>query len=466
LTLVVRTPRSAATERRYVMGLVLGEWLELEYELVCEARDDVSISLAGGAGELLLADVFLTRSAATWLRPESLPSGPLPVWSVDRSLADAALVDVRLPVVAGRELEPGAYARVDEGTVHLGLDIFGSVFFMVSRYEEAVLELRDEHGRFPAAASLSVREGFADRPIVNEYVEVLWAAMRRLWPALARRQRRYRFLPSHDVDIPFCRGSSTARLLRSLGADIARRRDLDLAARRLRAYRGRPVDGRLPRDVCDTYDELMNLSERVGATSVFHFFGERTGLPIDAEYEPSEPRIREVLRRIGERGHEIGLHASYGSPRDPEMLRRQLERLQAACAVAGVEQEEWQSRQHYLRLETPATWRALEEAGLACDSTLGFSSMGGFRAGCCYEFPVYDLQARRTLRLRERPLVAMEVALLDRQGLSHDQVLKRIATLRERCRLFGGDFTLLWHNSRLQTRADRETYEAIVLGPA
>jgi histidyl-tRNA synthetase len=108
----------------------------------------------------------------------------------------------------------------------------------------------------------------------------------------------------------------------------------------------------------------------------------------------------------------------------------------------------------------------LDDAGVAYDATLGFSSTAGFRAGCCYEFPVFNVVTRRPLRLRERPLVAMEVALLDRLGLAKDELLERLLTLCDRCRLVGGDFTLLWHNSRLQTRADREAYEALVRAAA
>jgi hypothetical protein len=421
----------------------------------------VSITLAGERGELLLADVFLAGAAGAWLRPESLPSGPLPVWPVDGALPGATLVDIGLPVVAGRELADGAYARVDSRTVEVGVDVLGSVFYLVSCYEEAVPGPRDEHDRFPAGASLAVKEGFADRPLANEYVEVLWAAISRLWPTLKRRERRYRFLPSHDVDFAFCPETSVAGLVARAGADLLRRRDLDLARRRLAAYAG-TKNGRQPTDLCDTYDVLMGLSEAAGTRSVFHFFGERGCHHVDGNYDPHDPRIQDVLRRIGARGHEIGLHPSYRSHLDWTMVRRQYERLHAACALAGIEQDEWGSRQHYLRWEAPATPRALEAAGITYDSTLGYSSTGGFRAGCCYEFPVYDLQARRELRLRERPLVLMEVALLDRLGLSPGQVTERAAVLRERCRMFDGDFTLLWHNSRLQTRSDAETYAAIV----
>lgn len=44
-----------------------------------------------------------------------------------------------------------------------------------------------DHDRFPATASLAYRAGFLDRPQIDEYLEILWAAMRRLWPGLQRK---------------------------------------------------------------------------------------------------------------------------------------------------------------------------------------------------------------------------------------------------------------------------------------
>jgi hypothetical protein len=73
---------------------------------------------------------------------------------------------------------------------------------MLTRYEEMVLHERDEHDRFPAAASLASRSGFFDYPIVNVYVEVLWACLRRLWPELRRGTRQPRTQISCDVDWP------------------------------------------------------------------------------------------------------------------------------------------------------------------------------------------------------------------------------------------------------------------------
>src|SRR5438105_1699991 len=80
--------------------------------------------------------------------------------------------------------------------------------------------------------------------------------------------------------------------------------------------------------------------------------------------------------------------------------------LRRVCSEEGVEQATWGGRQHFLRW-APPLWPAYERAGLAYDTSLSFADRPGFRAGICCEYPVFDLKGRRTLRLRERPLVAM-----------------------------------------------------------
>ena len=86
------------------------------------------------------------------------------------------------------------------------------------------------------------------------------------------------------------------------------------------------------------------------------------------------------------------------------------------------------------------------------------------RCGTCYDFPAYDLEQRRPLPLRERPLTVMELTLLDREylGLAAEQAYERIARLAAICRRFNGRFSLLWHNNALLTRARQRLYEAVV----
>jgi hypothetical protein len=326
------------------------------------------------------------------------------------------------------------------------LDVFGSVFFALTRYEEVVRSARDEHERFPSAATLARAEGFLHRPVVDEYVDVLWAALRERWPRLERAHHDYRVALSHDVDWPLPEARGPAAVLRAAAGDLVRRRAPGLALSRLRGE-----------NVNDTFDFLMDHSERRGLTGAFYFMAGRTDPRYDGDYALQDPWIAALLRRVDERGHEIGLHPSYGTFRDPDALAAELERLRRACAAAGVRQEPRGGRQHFLRWENPTTWRGWAQAGLDYDASLGFSDVTGFRCGTSREYPVFDLRAGERLPLRERPLVAMEQALP--MG-GPEAVAGAVATLAGACRRAGSDFSLLWHNSSLQTPAQRRAYVA------
>ena len=49
-----------------------------------------------------------------------------------------------------------------------------------------------------------------------------------------------------------------------------------------------------------------------------------------------------------------------------------------------------EDRQHYLRWRAPTTWQNWEDAGLDYDSTVGYADHVGFRAGTCYEYPIFN----------------------------------------------------------------------------
>ncbi len=146
------------------------------------------------------------------------------------------------------------------------------------------------------------------------------------------------------------------------------------------------------------------------------------------------------------------------------MIAGEFARLRDVADSCGVAQAEWGGRQHYLRWEAPTTWRLWDEAGLAYDSTLGFADRAGFRCGTCREFPAFDLLQRTTLRLRERPLIAMDMSLTSASymGLRHEEALGVVSRLVAQCRRHRGEFVLLWHNDKLVRERDTDLYRSIL----
>ena len=61
---------------------------------------------------------------------------------------------------------------------------------MLSRWEEWAHPDKDDHGRFTGAQSLAGKCQFLSSPVVNEYVEILWALLRNLGVKQSTKGRR------------------------------------------------------------------------------------------------------------------------------------------------------------------------------------------------------------------------------------------------------------------------------------
>jgi hypothetical protein len=108
---------------------------------------------------------------------------------------------------------------------------------------------------------------------------------------------------------------------------------------------------------------------------------------------------------------------------------------------------------HYLRWRCPETWQALVAAGIDHDATLGFADSAGFRCGTCHEYMAFDVLADRPINLRVRPLIAMDVSILDDQYMGHGispSAETIFADMRRCCETVGGGYSVLWHNNEFQ----------------
>jgi hypothetical protein len=462
--IVFKVPRNSyLSELNYIIEVLQSSFLGLDYIIEVHNNDKIVIKLREESDkDLVIENILFNISIEKWLTESSLPLTPLPQWDVSVDLPELKFCNKKLPVIYGRKLSNGRYIQQGENYLHLGLDVFGSCFFMLTRYEEIVMKERDEHERFPAKASLAYKEGFLLRPIVNEYVEVLWASMKRLWPGLNRKQHSYKVLLTHDIDHPFmvC-NQSWYQLFRNIGGDILKRRDFGLAIQRWKCKNQNNPE----LDPANTFDFIMDLSEKYGLKSEFYFMTDHTAGSLDgSNYSLDSPDIKVLMSKIYKRGHTIGFHASYNTFRDSQRTKKEFEKLIVVAEKLGIKQDSWGGRQHYLRWENPTTWQNWNDAGLNYDSTLSFADYVGFRTGTCYEYTVFNILKRRILQLKERPLIVMDCTLSGENymNLEKEDSLMYIKQLSLNCKKFGGNFVILWHNTSLVLRWQRSVYQEIL----
>lgn len=354
----------------------------------------------------------------------------------------------------------------DDGNVaSINFDILGSTFYILTRMEEIGSGTLDGHGRFPAYASHAYKNGYLHRPVVDEYAEIIWYCIKRLWPNLQREERNFEMKLTHDVDEPFeALFRPVWKMARSFASDIIRRKDIKRAVHR--AYLWTKVKrGDWHSDRVYTFDRLMDLGESVGCRDAFYFIPDCSGR-MSGDYRIEHPAVRKLIRHINRRGHEIGYHGSYETYLDHSKVKKEVALLKKMAIEEGVEQDFWGGRQHYLRWSAPQTWRSYAEAGLDYDTTLSFADAAGFRCGTCHPYRVFDEERRQELPLTEFPLTVMECSVLGKSymGYTYERAYEYMMLLKNQCRKYGGTFVLLWHNSAFDDERDWDLYKSVIMG--
>jgi peptidoglycan/xylan/chitin deacetylase (PgdA/CDA1 family) len=452
----IRMPAACRDPAEWVLKWTFSEVFGLDAVYAEHAGDRFEIRFQG---KVLTVDCdFFRLNKPVWLQPDSLKGEPAKDWTDVRRTLDARLLSRSIPVLWGQE----GFVRTAQGNGHLNLDVFGSIFFLLSRYEEVASAQRDEYGRFPAEASLAVRRGFLHRPLVDEYVEILWSAMLNVWPRLTRKHTSGKMWVTCDVDEPYERWIRNPWLLaQGIGGALLRKRSLSGAVTRIRnAWFSR--QGKYQYDPHWTFDWYMNRLEENGCKGAFYFIPTSGKTRYDCMYSLAEQRMQALLKSISDRGHEIGMHGSFKTFQDGALLARERKTLIDACRSAGAVADVSGNRQHYLRWDAGQTADHLDNAGFEYDTSGGFPYHPGFRYGTARSFPMWSWVRQAPLKLRQRPLMLLESAVINSLNLGYTAEAFDAMKSIKNAALRYGDFTLIWHNSRFTEPGDLTLFSQIL----
>jgi peptidoglycan/xylan/chitin deacetylase (PgdA/CDA1 family) len=293
---------------------------------------------------------------------------------------------------------------------------------------------------------VSYKEGFLTRPVVNEYMDLLWEWIDSFNLGFKRKKfwngKDFAACLTHDIDAAEkWSKSGLYGEARHWGAiALKERKPLSTINRMAKAMAFMLNSD----DPYWNFDRIMNMEKQYGFSSSFYFFGGGRH-KLDARYSVEDGKISTLLSEIQSRGHEVGLHGSFDSYSKLEMLRSEKENLEK---VAG---EIFSIRQHYLRFDTQKTFDIYEKLGIKCDVTLGFAAHEGFRAGICLPFYPYNLEEDRPFDVLEIPLTIMDGTLSDAKyrGLNAEEAWQSVKSLLETVKRQRGCIVLLWHNTHL-----------------
>ncbi len=419
-------------EKTYALQLLLGEVLGLPFLMEARAGQKGYLLELPNGNQLEFQDIFFKKKpdGAAYTKADMPLEREL--YGL-YNLLPRPMHNRLVPVIYG-----DAAITLAPHKITYGLDMVGGIFFMATRWEESVMPDRDQYGRFPGKASWAHRSDNLCRPVVHVYAELLWDSLIYLgWPPQERSSQKPQIVLSCDVDHPRLWWEPW-EVLRTVGGAFKRGKALE----ELRYWRNNWK--KTKRDPFDTFDQLTKFA---GDTPVqFNFLGKRPR-HFDCWYNIDHPTVHKIMRTLQQAGHTIGFHPSREAHTDRERFEQELEsvrRVANAPVTTG--------RQHYLLFDAPTTWQLWEDLGMTEDSSVGYRDVPGFRTGMAIDFPVFNFKTRKMLRLRERPLTIMDITFAEHS--THFQENNRwehYALIARGAAQLGGQMSILWHNSSIQT---------------
>ena len=233
---------------------------------------------------------------------------------------------------------------------------------------------------------------------------------------------------THDVDVLGAGGVPTA--FRKLGGGILRR-----SKRRLREGSAFLLDALSSRDPAFPLSELVSAERGHGWRSTCFFLACQQD-PHDGYPERYRPALPGALKATTAAGLEVALHASYRARERDGSIAEEAELLDRPQGL----------RHHYLRSDPVRLAGELRVAGLRYDSSIGWPSLPGLRAGTPYPYRLWDPE-RRQPGGWEVPLVLMDATLSEPHylGLRADEAFATAVAALEPLVEHGGAAAILWH---------------------
>jgi hypothetical protein len=337
-----------------------------------------------------------------------------------------------IPSASGTYLDFPIFFPTDFTSL-LPYDIFATVFYFVTRYEEYINVDLDRHQRFKAESSLAFKHQFLNKPFLNYLIEDLGQKLKTSFPALEFKPRVFNFLSTIDIDNAFAYAHKG--LKRNVGGFIKDVFTLQFT----NTFNRIASNIKDKKDPYNTFDLINSMSKDTQTVlQYFVLLGDYSQFDKNPHYE--NKGFRTLLKSLSSE-HTLGLHPSYESYTHQEKIDIEKKRLEEI-----IEKKITSARCHFLRVKFPETYRTFIKTGITDDYTMIYASQCGFRTGLCTPYKWFDLEKNEVTDLTIHPSTVMEGVLRDYNKLSSANANNIVTNLLNEVKKYNGEFVSIFHN--------------------
>ncbi|MBT3612180.1 MAG: hypothetical protein HN522_04495 [Flavobacteriales bacterium] len=332
-------------------------------------------------------------------------------------------------------------------------DIFAASFYLVSRYEEYLPHLKDKYNRFKAEESLAFKHNFLQKPVVNIWAKQLISVIDDKFPYLKIKHPRFKYISTIDIDNAFLyKGKGFMRSIAFLLKAMLR---FDIDSLKMAVT----VISKKRKDPFDTFSLQLNLQKKYNLDVRYFVLLGDYGLN-DKNISHTNSNFQTLVKGLSDLTP-VGIHPSFGSSINETKLAIEIKRLEDIQ-----KREVTFSRQHFLQLSFPKTYKRLLEVGITNDYTMGYASVLGFRAGITSSFTFYNLDMEQVLPIKIHPFAIVDDTLKFNMQLNPDDVVQQLSEIINEVKQVDGTLISIWHNDTFSDvgvwKGWRNVYEDIV----
>lgn len=313
-------------------------------------------------------------------------------------------------------------------------DPFAASFYLISRYEEYLPHIKDDHERFLASESLAFQNNFLDKPLVNVWINEIAKRIEKKHDSFKFPKRNFKFISTIDIDNAYAyKYKGFIRIIGGLVKSLFKEGNF---TERLNVIFGKSTDP------YDTFDYQLEIHKKHNISPIYFFL--LGDYALNDKNTPTKNKTFQSLIKSISDYYEVGIHPSYASNKNVETLTKEIKRLQTIT-----HRNTTKSRQHFLKLNLPSTYRNLIDNDILEDYTMGYAEKSGFRASICSPYYFYDLDTEVETKLQLFPFTVMEATYQYYENSTPEKTINRIIELMGKVKDVNGTFISVWHNESL-----------------
>ncbi len=340
------------------------------------------------------------------------------------------------------------YFKTDNNSV-FNYDIFASTFYIVSRYEEYFETELDSHNRFKAENSLAFKNNFLEIPVANLWALALKKEIAKKYTNITFPKLKYKFINTIDIDVAYAyKGKGLLRFIGGFIKALIKFNFTELKNRFNYIFKNK--------DIYNTYYKIIKLQKKYNTENCY-FINLGDPAKFDKNISYKKPTLHKLIQQLTScTNSSIGIHPSYASNSNYQKIKIEKQRLEKIT-----NKKITKSRQHFLKLKHPETYRQLIKYGITQDFTMGFADKVGFRAGICTTYPFFDILKNQEKELQITPFQIMDGTLNHYNNLTPDQAILKIKEIITVIKNNNGTFVSLWHNSSLSEKNEWKNWTKV-----